>query len=224
MDAFQFSVGVYNEEEKMLVYKGSIENGVRMADVWISVLDDSRLTGWCIRHEKEIFVNDIDAEHDKYVHRVPRPYLGLSPKAALYVPLKWGKKVAAVITVRTIHRNVYSRHHLYILKMVGDLIIRSLAHNEVDIKFLQAKGQKNWKWNKPTSLQPSSKKLLDKLTTREKEVLLLLVGGHSVKAIAARLFLSPGTVKTHTLNIYQKMDVNSRTQAVVKSIELGWLA
>lgn len=58
------------------------------------------------------------------------------------------------------------------------------------------------------------------LTGREYEVLQLLVQGHSNAAIAERLFLSLSTVKTHVSNLFVKMDVKSRTQAIEKARRL----
>ncbi|MGB0176140.1 MAG: response regulator transcription factor [Owenweeksia sp.] len=52
------------------------------------------------------------------------------------------------------------------------------------------------------------------LTNREYEVLQLLSGGHSNAEIAETLFLSLSTVKTHVSNLYIKMDVQRRAQAV----------
>lgn len=58
------------------------------------------------------------------------------------------------------------------------------------------------------------------LTTREHEVLQLLTGGHSNAEIAAELFLSQSTIKTHVSNLFVKMDVKSRAQAIEKAKRL----
>ncbi|MGE5251501.1 MAG: LuxR C-terminal-related transcriptional regulator [Bacteroidota bacterium] len=62
--------------------------------------------------------------------------------------------------------------------------------------------------------------LIEPLTGREIEVLHLLHGGLSNREIAARLYLSEGTVKTHTHNIYAKLGVQSRARAVARAEEL----
>lgn len=58
------------------------------------------------------------------------------------------------------------------------------------------------------------------LTTREYEVLQLVVKGHSNSDIADNLFLSLSTVKTHVSNLYVKMDVKRRGQAIEKAKRL----
>jgi LuxR family maltose regulon positive regulatory protein len=63
--------------------------------------------------------------------------------------------------------------------------------------------------------------LVEPLSERELEVLQLIAQGLMNREIAARLFLSLNTVKAHTRNIYGKLGVNSRTQAVVEAQRLG---
>ena|SRR6187399_2020189 len=58
------------------------------------------------------------------------------------------------------------------------------------------------------------------LSTREYQVLQLLTQGQSNAEIAHNLFLSISTVKTHISNLFVKMDVKSRTQAIEKSKRL----
>ncbi|GCF06698.1 helix-turn-helix transcriptional regulator [Dictyobacter arantiisoli] len=59
------------------------------------------------------------------------------------------------------------------------------------------------------------------LTTRELEVLRLLTRGLRNKEIAARLYVSERTVNFHLANIYQKLNVSGRTEALSKAIEQG---
>jgi DNA-binding CsgD family transcriptional regulator len=58
------------------------------------------------------------------------------------------------------------------------------------------------------------------LNNREYEVLQLLANGLSNADIATNLFLSVSTIKTHISNLYFKMDVKSRTQAITKAKKL----
>ena len=64
---------------------------------------------------------------------------------------------------------------------------------------------------------------LNALSERELEVLRLLATGQPSKEIAQKLFLSPFTLKAHTQNIYSKLDVHSRLEAVNKAREAGLL-
>ena len=62
--------------------------------------------------------------------------------------------------------------------------------------------------------QPASE--LDLLTPREKQLLDQLSQGFLYKEIVANLGMSLDTVRTHIRNIYEKLHVHSRTEAVVK--------
>jgi len=83
----------------------------------------------------------------------------------------------------------------------------------------------NWIGSKSLSRQPSPgiSTLAEPLTPRELEVLILLRGPLSIKEIALKLNISPTTVKSHTINLYGKLGVNGRWNAVARAEELSIL-
>ena len=60
-----------------------------------------------------------------------------------------------------------------------------------------------------------------RLSEREKEILRLMVEAFNYKAIAEKTFISYETVRTHVKNIYKKLHVTSRNEAVTKAIQQG---
>jgi LuxR family maltose regulon positive regulatory protein len=71
---------------------------------------------------------------------------------------------------------------------------------------------------------PAQPGLLEPLSERELEILALLGARDSNKEIATQLFIASSTVKRHTLNIYRKLEVNDRREAVIRARELGLLS
>ena len=63
--------------------------------------------------------------------------------------------------------------------------------------------------------------LLGQLTQREREVLQAFAEGLSDPEIAARLYVSPGTVRTHMANVLAKLEVDSRLQALLLAARYG---
>ncbi|MGB8706396.1 MAG: response regulator transcription factor [Dehalococcoidia bacterium] len=71
--------------------------------------------------------------------------------------------------------------------------------------------------------KPRERKSLDLLTEREMDVLKLVTKGLSNKDIAEGLCLSVRTVQGHLANIFNKLRVSSRTEAVVHALKEGWV-
>lgn len=99
------------------------------------------------------------------------------------------------------------------------IAIRQVARGEqylspsLAIAFLQKRQSKS-------SLTESQKSVIESLTAREREILELLAHGLSNKMIAARLYLSVRTVEGHLANIYSRLGVHSRTEAMLAAVKI----
>lgn len=76
-------------------------------------------------------------------------------------------------------------------------------------------------WGATRTGHDPNRPLVPALSPREREILGLIAEGRSNKAIARELGLGPETVKTHIKNVFHKLDVDRRTQAVLRAEELG---
>lgn len=74
-----------------------------------------------------------------------------------------------------------------------------------------------------TPVQVTEEKKRDPLTERELEVLKLATTGLSNQEIADKLFLSLRTVQAHLGHIFNKLEVGSRTEAIVRALKQGWI-
>jgi DNA-binding NarL/FixJ family response regulator len=70
---------------------------------------------------------------------------------------------------------------------------------------------------------PASEELVEGLTDRELEVLRLAARGLTNQAIGVELGISDRTVQGHLANVYEKLGVSTRTEAVLRAVKLGWL-
>ncbi len=99
------------------------------------------------------------------------------------------------------------------------LAIRQVAHGEqyvspsLAIAILE-------KCPSGSSLTESQQSVIESLTGREREILTLLAQGLSNKTIAARLYLSVRTVEGHLANIYSRLGVHSRTEAMLIAVKI----
>ena len=79
---------------------------------------------------------------------------------------------------------------------------------------VEVQGKENWQ---------ADEKIIEQLgiSKREYEVLQLIAQGHTNQEVADKLFVSANTIKTHTANLFAKLDVNRRTQAIQRAKDLN---
>ena len=145
--------------------------------------------------------------------------IGLGLLSALMV---WGKYRLLVLDHAT---------ELYIL-MIGIIFVvmgawlgskltkpRTIVQKEIIIKEVEVPAPAESKLFISENINPGA----SGLSQRELDVLQLLAKGLSNEEIAGQLFVSQNTVKTHLSNLYFKLDVKRRTQAVEKARLIGLL-
>ena len=111
---------------------------------------------------------------------------------------------------------------LPMVQLLSETAVRSIMPSYCE-KLLAVFAAEGHKIATETSPAPAQS-LVDPLTKREMEILSLIATGLKNKEIAATLFVSVNTVHYHTKNLYSKLGVNSRTQAITKAKELDLLA
>lgn len=209
MDAYSFAIGIYNASTKRIEYTGARENDKKMPFFSIDAHSPERFSGWVFANKAHVFINDFDKEFHLYLPKTITPMQGIEPASLMYMPIFINKEIVGILSVRTPIKNAYTLQSLEILKTLSVFIGKAVENARS--KMLQKQ-----------TLTPLPKSYaLDPLSARELEVLNLLSKGFTNRDIAAELFISPSTVKTHTLNIYQKLEVANRTQAIVKAKEYG---
>ena len=105
----------------------------------------------------------------------------------------------------------------YILKDDDAININQAIHDVIDfdaVPMSPAIARKTLGLLKGGLPKIENKSLNYVLSIREQDVLQQIVAGLGYKEIAEKLFISPATVRTHTANIYQKLHITSKAQAI----------
>ncbi len=114
---------------------------------------------------------------------------------------------------------------LLLRQLQRDAPDRATPFPETVLSGFSGRGRSSRSPSRPSALEPMrlGDTVVEPLTPREAEVLRLLDQGLSNRQVATRLFLSEGTVKTHTHRLYRKLGVRSRTAALARARELHLL-
>lgn len=113
-------------------------------------------------------------------------------------------------------------YHRQQKRYTGDLHSRVLSYvHTLLLEFGCDVEPRDWRsWQKRARRSQAS---LEQLSDRELEVLKLIAEGNSNQQIASTLVVAESTIKTHLNNIYSKLNVNSRLQALTKAHTVGLL-
>ncbi len=148
---------------------------------------------------------------------------------AWVVPTGWGVMLGSVTLFAlfgAIAGGLFIQVMAPILVILGGLALRWLPPEKILPAVLRKRLPFAARAEAPASQPhalPDQTALAEPLSTRELEVLQLVHQGLSNQQIALRLNVAPSTVKTHINNIYGKLGVQTRVQAITRARELGLL-
>ncbi|MEM1136859.1 MAG: response regulator transcription factor [Bacteroidota bacterium] len=112
--------------------------------------------------------------------------------------------------IRDIEIEVYATIIAVLFLILGIWLGRKIVEKHANVK-------------KTPTINHQARNINSDLSKREFEVLQMMARGMSNKEIAEHLFVSLNTIKTHASNIYLKLDVKRRTQAINKAREMQLL-
>jgi predicted ATPase/DNA-binding CsgD family transcriptional regulator/GAF domain-containing protein len=145
---------------------------------------------------------------DPYISRV-------RPRSILCLPVLYpDNRVGAVYLENNLTADAFTADRLEVLDMVFSRMVY--------LKSLQRQGGVNEETGEISEMiqVKSQPTLIESLTKREMEILHLMADGLSNKEIALLIQVTEGTVKNHAINIYGKLQVKRRVQAITKAREL----
>ena len=167
------------------------------------------------------------------IERSRRLFAGLPPLVPGYVPFEIERHVLtagmhelngegrAAVAALEQAIDMASRGYRYQFSHIGPVIRPVLARmvgRTPNAEFVQSLLDRI-----PTETGGRRRQLVETLTPRELDVLREIASGYTNAAIAERLFISHGTVKRHTANIYMKLGVHHRAEAAARGREFGLL-
>ncbi|MES2299198.1 MAG: two-component regulator propeller domain-containing protein [Pseudomonadota bacterium] len=134
MDASVFGIGFYRPDQAIIEYPFAIEQGKRYAPYSRSMHEPNQLAVWCIEHEMEVFINNLNIEYKGYIDNLALTsdpdHLGTlgdgslptAPRSMLYVPIMVNGRTLGVISVHSYRENAYERIHLDMLRTLASYV------------------------------------------------------------------------------------------------------
>jgi len=138
MDAAIFGIGIYNAAERRLEFRGTIEKGDKIPDFYSSEDNENSSAIWCFKNQKELIINDIQVEYDKYIKNSPPPVAEDTPESLMYLPLMTHEGAIGVITVQSFKKFSYNSFHIDILHTLASYVIIAIQNADSYRKMIDA--------------------------------------------------------------------------------------
>lgn len=121
IDAPSLGIAVVDAENTRLDYRLVMIQGERK-DPFSAALDTDTFGSWCVKHQRDILIDDVDLERGRYLKSLPSVRYGSDDKSLVFVPLSVGGKITGVLTVQSPKRSAYDRRAVETIRAVGAYI------------------------------------------------------------------------------------------------------
>ncbi len=122
MDAGSFLIMLYNDAEKKLECKLSIEKGEKLPPFEIPMTEKNRFAVWCVEHASPVFMNDIDLEYSRYVPFRAKPKAGETVSSIIYLPMMIENRIVGVISAQSFQKNAYNQYQFDMLSNLANFV------------------------------------------------------------------------------------------------------
>jgi len=161
MDAAVFGIGVYDKSKKDLYFPRFIEDGDNINDVRFKLDDPTRLAVYCYNKQAEIFINDLNKEHNKYINKIVPIGNSKIPQSVIYLPLKVRGKIIGVITVQSFKKDAFKEYHLSLLQNIA--VYASIAIENAQV-FQKIELQAKWLQKANSNINLQKAEIIEKNT------------------------------------------------------------
>jgi len=165
MDATVFGIGIHNEKNNTLDFPGVKEKGETLDFLNFSMEDDLRLSAYCFKTRKEVFINNFEKEYSNYLPAITPAGKSGNSSSILYLPLILNDKVMGVITVQSFEKNAYTEYHLNILRNLAIYTMIALenasAYRQIELQSEDLIRANKDISNQKKKIEKSNKELLE---------------------------------------------------------------
>jgi len=136
MDAAMFGLGTVDADGSVLHFNLSIEKGNRLAPFTVSIDEPDSLAAWAARNRRDVFLNDVERDHTRYVSGLKLLGGSRIPRSAIFSPMSVGERLVGVICVQSYRGDAYTEHHLNMIRTLASYTAvahdHAHAYNELD--------------------------------------------------------------------------------------------
>lgn len=126
MDTSAFGIGLFNERRGIIEFDHFMEDGQPIPYFYRKVDNQKSLTAYCMRTQKEVFINNLEEEYTKYIREMPIVQTENAPKSLIHLPLLIEDKMIGVLIVNSNNVSAYTVSDLTNLRTLASYIAIAL--------------------------------------------------------------------------------------------------